>query len=101
MMCGQATPGVLEGNGPCRRASTAGGAGETLDGQLSVGAGGHTWTVTRAALGMTADVEGAVDRAFALAEETPFFSRVYHRVAEAPMDASFDAPFAYRRGRSP
>ena len=73
-------------------------AHETLDGQLSVGAGGHTWTVTRAALGMTADVEGAVDRAFALAEETPFFSRVYHRVAEEPMDASFDVTFAYDDG---
>jgi lipoprotein-anchoring transpeptidase ErfK/SrfK len=44
---------------------------------------------------MTADVEGAVDRAFALADDTSFVSRVYHRIADEPMDASFDVRFGY------
>ncbi|HEU4355361.1 MAG TPA: L,D-transpeptidase/peptidoglycan binding protein [Actinomycetota bacterium] len=70
-------------------------AAETLDGRLSVRAGEHSWTVTPAELGMSADVEGAVDRAFALADDLSFFSRVYHRVAEKSMGASIDVPFAY------
>lgn len=70
-------------------------AAETLDGQLSIRAGGHSWTVTPAELGMTTDVEGAVDRAFALADDLSFFSRVYHRVAEKSMGASIEMPFAY------
>ncbi|HEX5949596.1 MAG TPA: L,D-transpeptidase/peptidoglycan binding protein [Actinomycetota bacterium] len=70
-------------------------AAETLDGELSVRAGDRSWTVTPAELGMTADVEGAVDRAFALADDLSFFSRVYHRVAEKPVHASLVVPFGY------
>ena len=70
-------------------------ASETLDGSLSVTAGGHAWTVTPAALGMTADVDGVVDRAFGVADGMSFVSRVYHRVAEKPVGASFDLSFAY------
>lgn len=53
---------------------------------LAVQAAGVTWTVTPAALGMSADVEGAVDRAFAVADEMSFFSRVYRRLANQPVD---------------
>jgi lipoprotein-anchoring transpeptidase ErfK/SrfK len=53
---------------------------------LAVQAAGVTWTVTPAALGMSADVEGAVDRALAVAEELSFFSRVYHRLANEPVE---------------
>lgn len=70
-------------------------ADETLEGELSVRAGNHSWTVTPAELGMTADIEGAVDRAFSLAEDLSFFSRVYHRVAEKSLGASIVVPFAY------
>lgn len=70
-------------------------ASETLDGSLSVTAGGHTWTVTPAALGMTADVDQVVDRAFGVADGMSFVSRVYHRVTEKPVGASFDLTFAY------
>lgn len=70
-------------------------AAETLDGELSVKAGDHSWTVTPAELGMSADVEEAVDRAFALADGLSFFSRVYHRVADESVNASIEVPFAY------
>jgi lipoprotein-anchoring transpeptidase ErfK/SrfK len=53
---------------------------------LAVQAAGVTWTVTPAALGMSADVEGAVDRALAVADDMSFFSRVYHRLANEPVD---------------
>ncbi len=68
-------------------------AAPTLEAPLSVTAGGHTWTVTPAALGMRADVEGAVDRAFALAEDLPLVSRVYHRLADRPVGAEIDLAF--------
>jgi lipoprotein-anchoring transpeptidase ErfK/SrfK len=57
-----------------------------LGDDLAVQAAGVTWTVTPAALGMSADVEGAVDRALAVAEELSFFSRVYHRLANEPVE---------------
>jgi lipoprotein-anchoring transpeptidase ErfK/SrfK len=49
--------------------------------------------VTPAALGMTADVEGAVDRAFALADQVSFLSRVYHRLAEKPLARSYELEY--------
>jgi lipoprotein-anchoring transpeptidase ErfK/SrfK len=68
-------------------------AARTLDAPLTVEAGGHTWTVTPAAIGMRADVQGAVDRAFALAQDLPFASRVYHRLADRPVRAEIDLAF--------
>jgi len=68
-------------------------AARTLEAPLTVEAGGHTWTVTPAAIGMRADVEGAVDRAFAVAEDLPFVSRVYHRLADRPVRAEIDLAF--------
>jgi lipoprotein-anchoring transpeptidase ErfK/SrfK len=44
---------------------------------------------------MTADVDGAVDRAFALADELSFVSRVYHRVANEPLGESLDLAYGY------
>jgi lipoprotein-anchoring transpeptidase ErfK/SrfK len=67
----------------------------TLQRQLTVAAGGQTWTATPAELGMHADVEAAIDRAFAVADQMPFFSRVWHRVREEPVDAAVDLGFAY------
>jgi len=70
-------------------------AEETLQGQLSVEAGDHTWIVTPAVLGMAADVEGAVDSAFALADDLSLVSRVYHRVAAEPLGASVELTYTY------
>jgi len=67
----------------------------TLEQELTVAAEGETWTVTPAELGMHADVEVAIDRAFAVADRMSFFSRVWHRVREAPVDAAVDLGFAY------
>lgn len=69
-------------------------AEETLYGSLVVRAAGHTWIVTPASLGMSADVEGAVDRALAVADELSFISRVYHRLRDVPVEAGVELPFA-------
>ncbi len=70
-------------------------AQETLQAELSVRAGEHTWIVTPGALGMTADIEGAVDRAFGFADDLSFVSRVYHRVAAKPLGESLELTYAY------
>ncbi len=62
---------------------------------VSVRAAGITWTVTPVALGMSADVDGAVDRAFAVADELSFFSRLYHRVMDEPVERGFRLSFRY------
>jgi lipoprotein-anchoring transpeptidase ErfK/SrfK len=71
----------------------------TLGGDLTVRAAGYTWHVTPAALGMRADVEEAVDRAFALAGNLSMLSRVYHRVAGQPLSASVDLGYSYDDAR--
>lgn len=73
-------------------------AEETLYSELVVEAAGRSWTVTPASLGMTADVEGAVDQAFALADHMSLTSRVYHRLRNISVDASLDLPFVEDRG---
>lgn len=67
----------------------------TLGRDLVVRAVGFTWHATPAALGTRADVEGAVDRAFALADRMSLLSRLYHRVADNPVRASVDLRFTY------
>jgi lipoprotein-anchoring transpeptidase ErfK/SrfK len=73
-------------------------AEETLYSDLVVRAAGRSWTVTPASLGMTADVEGAVSRAFAVANQMSFTSRIYHRLRNEPVDVSLDLPFLEDRG---
>src|SRR5262245_27574315 len=73
-------------------------AEETLYGDLVVRAAGRSWTVTPASLGMTADVEGAVTNAFAIADDMSFTSRVYHRLRNVPVNESVDLPFVEDRG---
>ncbi len=66
-----------------------------LEGDLAVIAAGHAWHVTPAALGMTADIEGAVDVAFAVADRMSFVPRVWHRLRQEPVGASIDLAYAY------
>jgi lipoprotein-anchoring transpeptidase ErfK/SrfK len=68
-------------------------AEETLYDELTVRAAGSAWTVTPASLGMVADVEAAVDRAFATADEMSLFSRLYHRLRDVPVERSVDLSF--------
>jgi lipoprotein-anchoring transpeptidase ErfK/SrfK len=70
-------------------------AQETLGASLTVQAAGRSWIVTPAALGMAADVEAAVNQAFAQADRMSFVNRVYHRVADKPIEASIDLAYAY------
>jgi lipoprotein-anchoring transpeptidase ErfK/SrfK len=62
---------------------------------LSVRAAGATWVVTPAALGMSADVAGSVESALALADDLSFFSRLYHRIADEPVEQELDLEYAY------
>jgi lipoprotein-anchoring transpeptidase ErfK/SrfK len=64
-------------------------ADATLAGELVVKAAGATWKVTPAALGTHVDVQAAVDRAFAVADRLSFVSRVYHRIADEPVQRDF------------
>jgi lipoprotein-anchoring transpeptidase ErfK/SrfK len=64
-----------------------------LTDDLTVRAAGATWVVTPADLGLSADVEGAVDRAFAVADEMSLFSRLYHRIADEPVERALDVEF--------
>jgi lipoprotein-anchoring transpeptidase ErfK/SrfK len=61
---------------------------------LQVRAAGVTWTVTPVALGMTADVGAAVDRAFSLAGEMDLLSRLYHRVMDEPVERDYPLVFS-------
>jgi lipoprotein-anchoring transpeptidase ErfK/SrfK len=65
-----------------------------LTDDLEVRAAGVTWTVTPVALGMTADVGAAVDRAFSLADEMDLLSRLYHRVMDEPVERDYQLVFS-------
>jgi lipoprotein-anchoring transpeptidase ErfK/SrfK len=67
----------------------------SLEGDLLVEAAGHTWSVTPAALGTHADVAGAVDRAFSVADSMSLVSRVYHRIADKPVPTAIDLGYTY------
>ncbi len=69
-------------------------AEDTLYSSLLVRAAGHSWIVTPASLGMTANVEGAVDRALAVADDLSLLSRVYHRLRDVPVDEAVELTFA-------
>jgi hypothetical protein len=70
-------------------------ADERLTDDLVVHAAGHSWTITPQALGVTADVEGAVDRAFGVGDGLSFFSRLYHRLSDEPVEgASYRIEFS-------
>jgi hypothetical protein len=73
-------------------------AEQTLYSELVVQAAGHSWNVTPASLGMTANVEGAVARALAVADDLSLTSRVYHRLRDVPVNVSLDLRFDEHRG---
>jgi lipoprotein-anchoring transpeptidase ErfK/SrfK len=72
-------------------------AEQTLYDPLVIRAAGHSWIVTPAALGMRADVEGAVDLALAISEDMSLLARVYHRIRDVPVEGSVDLTFATER----
>ena len=70
-------------------------ASAVLGGPLTVSAAGESWTVTPAELGMHADVDGAVARAFSLADRLSLLSRVWHRARQEPLGARIELPYRY------
>jgi hypothetical protein len=68
-------------------------AEETLYQDVTIRAAGHSWTVTPAALGMSADVESAVAEAFAVADGMSFVDRLYHRLRDVPVEVAVDLSF--------
>ena len=69
-------------------------AGVRLSAGLEVRAAGESWYVTPSRLGMHADVEGAVGRAFAIADSMSMLSRVYHRLADKPVGSEIPLGYA-------
>jgi len=67
-----------------------------LDAPMTIETAGRSWTVTPAELGETADVSAAVDRAFQSSASVGFFTRVWSRVRQEPVDISVDLSFSTR-----
>jgi lipoprotein-anchoring transpeptidase ErfK/SrfK len=67
-----------------------------LDGQIEVSAAGRSWTVTPRELGMSADVDTAVDGALDASSSVGFLSRVWHRWRQEPVGV--DVPLTYDGG---
>ena len=65
----------------------------TLSEDVVVRAAGLSWTVTPSSLGMTADVEAAIGKAFGVADGMSVISRLQHRLFDQPVDASFVLSF--------
>ncbi|HEY1126490.1 MAG TPA: peptidoglycan binding domain-containing protein, partial [Actinomycetota bacterium] len=74
-------------------------ADTSLAGDLLVTAAGYSWHVTPAALGTRADVNGAVDQAFAAADRLSLLSRVFHRVAGKPVHADIPVKYAHDQAK--
>ncbi|MEX0755798.1 MAG: L,D-transpeptidase family protein [Actinomycetota bacterium] len=72
-------------------------ARRTLEGELTVEAGGESWVVTASDLGLKANISGAVDRAMRANSSMGLFSRVYHRVTDEPVEREVDLGFRSRR----
>ena len=66
-----------------------------LAGKVHVAAAKRTWDLTVGQLGLTADVDSAVDRALELNTSFSWVSRVYHRLAHKPVHRSFEVPFGF------
>jgi lipoprotein-anchoring transpeptidase ErfK/SrfK len=71
----------------------------SLAGDLTVTAAGYSWHVTPAALGTRADVDGAVDQAFAAADRLSLLSRVFHRVAGKPVHLDIRVEYAHDQAK--
>ena len=70
-----------------------------LDAELTVRAAGDRWSSTARDLGVRADVAGAVDEALEISRSMSMMSRVYHRLANEPVERSVDVGWRYGQGR--
>jgi lipoprotein-anchoring transpeptidase ErfK/SrfK len=69
-----------------------------LDSKLDVRVGKRTWERTLSELGLHAKVGAAVDQALAVTNSYSWVSRVYHRVANRPVDREIKVPFQLNVG---
>jgi lipoprotein-anchoring transpeptidase ErfK/SrfK len=65
---------------------------------ITIHAGGRSWTQTPAALGREAGVASAVDRALGVNNSMGVLSRVWHRVRSEPVGVSIDVTFSGAAG---
>ena len=70
-----------------------------LDRELLVRAGGERWHVTPAELGAEANVERAVDRAFAVSDRYSWPFRVLYRLTDRNVEAGFGLRYLSDRGQ--
>lgn len=70
-------------------------ADEWLSKRVTVEAGGETWNVTPAELGVTADVEPALDQAFAVSQDYSWIDRAMRRWRDEKVGASFDIAYVF------
>ena len=99
---GRVLPGVevagVDVGGMTRAEATAAASAEAnlwLSQRLEVAAAGHTWRVTPAELGVTADVETAVDEAFAVAGSYSWASRAFLRLTGRSAADSFEVEYSF------
>lgn len=99
---GRVLPGVEVagvGVGGMTRDEAAAAVSAATDGWLSqrlkVSAGGHTWNVTPAELGVTANVNAAVDGAFAVADSYSWVTRAFYRMSGRQVGASFEVAYSF------
>lgn len=99
---GRVLPGVevagVDIGGMTREEATAAASAEAdlwLSQRLEVAAAGRTWRVTPAELGVTADVNAAVDEAFAVAGSYSWTSRAFLRLAGRSVTDSFEVDYSF------
>lgn len=68
-----------------------------LSQELTMTAGDERWVSTPADLGMTAGVDPAVDEALAVSDSYSWIARAYHRISNAPVEASFAVDYTFNK----
>jgi lipoprotein-anchoring transpeptidase ErfK/SrfK len=71
----------------------------SLSSGLTIESAGKQWDVTPAELGVQANIARSVTKAMRLGDSMPWWSRVYHRLADDPIDESFEVGFDFDQDR--
>lgn len=70
-------------------------ASDWLTQRITVEAGGESWNVTPAELGVTAEIEPALDQAFSVADDYSWIDRAMRRFRDEGVGASFDISYVF------
>jgi lipoprotein-anchoring transpeptidase ErfK/SrfK len=71
---------------------------QMLSQRLDVEADGHHWNRRLSGLGLSADVETAVDQALAVSNDYSWLSRTWHRLTNQPVTQAFEVQFSLQDG---